>query len=110
MSSASTSPERIACRVSSASARRAFRSSISPASGSSGWISLIAALLRALEVEAEQDPVGAGHVPDHPAQREGQLLDQRRRREDLLPARERRLLVDVDHLEVVPSREVLLAD
>ena len=65
---------------------------------------------RANEIESEQHALAVRHVADDPAHRQRQLLDERRRRDDLLALREDRLLVDVDDFEVVPPVEILVAD
>ena len=64
---------------------------------------LIASYRIGLMIEAQQHALGARHVADDPAQRQRQLLDQGRRGDDLLAVRQRRLLIDVDDLEVVAA-------
>src|SRR6185503_9058836 len=62
------------------------------------------------EIESEQHALAIRQVTDDPAHRQRQLLDERRRRDDLLTLREDRLLVDVDDFEIVAALEILLAD
>src|SRR4029453_7477170 len=62
------------------------------------------------EIESEQHALAIRHVADDSAHRQRQLLDERRRRDDLLDLREDRLLVDVDEPETVAALEILLAD
>ena len=78
------------------------QSSSSTRSRSCAVVSLVGPIARP-EVQPEQHPLRVGHVADDPAQRQRQLLDQRRRRDDLLALRQRRLLIDVDDLELVAA-------
>ena len=48
------------------------------------WVWSSGSLRSLSELEAEQHLLGVGQVADHAAQRRRQLLDQRRRREDLV--------------------------
>ncbi len=62
------------------------------------------------EIESKKHALAVRHVADDPAHRQRELLDERRRRDDLLTLREDRLLVDVDDFEIVPPLEILVAD
>src|SRR5690349_1572120 len=62
------------------------------------------------EVETQEHAVALRHIADDPAQWQRQLPDERRNRDDLFVSREGRLLVDVDHFQVVPSLETLVAN
>jgi hypothetical protein len=63
-----------------------------------------------MQVEADQDPLGVREVADDAADRLGQLLDDRRRRQDLLVLGQLGPLQDVDDDQVVLPFELLLAD
>ncbi len=62
------------------------------------------------EVEADEHPLCVGQIADQAAEGQGQFLDQGWRGNDLLPPRQSRLLVEVDHLQVIAPFEVLFAD
>src|SRR6185295_8393492 len=61
-------------------------------------------------VESQQDPLYIRHVANQPAKRDRETLDQCRRCDDLVAPRERQILVDVDHFEVVQTLQMLLTD
>jgi hypothetical protein len=75
---------------------------------------LFALLLRVVNVlmklEAEQHLLLVGEVPDDLSERWRELLDQCRRREDLVVFRELWMLEYVDDLELILSAQLLFAD
>src|SRR5690348_88557 len=93
----------MARNVSSASASRWRRSATSASVPSFGTPP------SRTDPEAREDAAGVGHVADHLARRQGQDLEQGRRGDELVLHRELRLLIDVDHLEIVDAVQVLLA-
>src|SRR5580765_419635 len=76
--------------------------SLSPA----GWRKRVG---HAHKIESEQYAVAVRHVADDPAHRQRELSDERRSGNNLLALGQERLLVDVDHFEIVPALEVLVA-
>jgi hypothetical protein len=63
-----------------------------------------------MKFEAKQDFFFVGQVADHLSKGRRQLLDQRRRGEDLVVLGELRMLEDVDDLELILTAELLFAD
>ena len=51
------------------------------------------------QIEADQNALRIGHVPDHPSQRQRQLLDQGGGGDDLLAPGQGRLAVDIDDIQ-----------
>ena len=62
------------------------------------------------DVETPHHPWLVGEIADDAAQRLGGELDQGRRCNHLVLLCHRRLLIDVDHLQIHPPGEVLFAD
>ena len=60
------------------------------------------------DIEADEDLLFIRHVADQPAQRRRQPFDERGRGDNLVVARERQVLVDVHHLEVVHALQMFL--
>src|SRR5262249_27001778 len=128
---ASTAPLRIASIVSSASSSRrrscAFSAckcaSVDTRSAAaflvgvmtvSRWapgpiVASVASRLR-MQVQTQEHPFLVGQVADQSAQRQRQLLDERGHGNNLLVLRQCRLLVYVDHLELVTPLQVFLTD
>lgn len=67
-------------------------------------------LIGLAKIEPEQNPIRMRHVADEPAKRQRQLLDQRRRGDDLLALGQSRILRDVDDLQVVTAFQIFLAE
>ena len=65
---------------------------------------------RDVKAEPGHETRAVRHVADHAALGLGAFLDERGSGEDLFVADQRRLLIHVDDLEVVPPGEKLLAD
>src|SRR4029079_12652723 len=100
----------MARNISSASAKRV--ANVDDDSGRCGacvGIVLLCGNGGAHEIEPEQHALTVGHVADEASHGQGELLDERRGGDDLLPPGEDRLLIDVDHVELVAALEVLLA-
>src|SRR4029079_13036044 len=96
--------------VSSASWRRRRRSSIAGDERSRRRLAIGLSRPSRTDVESHENALLVRHVADQAAKRRGQLLDQRRRGDDLVAARQRQVLVDVHDLEGVEAAQVLLAD
>ena len=62
------------------------------------------------ELEAEEHFLGVGEVADDAPQRRRQLLDQRRRRQNLVLFGQLGMLDDVDDLELIAAGEIGLAE
>ena len=62
------------------------------------------------QVQAEKDTILLGQIANQPTKRQGQLFDEGWCCDDLLVFRQRRLLIDVDHFEVVMAAKVLFAN
>jgi hypothetical protein len=63
-----------------------------------------------LKVQPDQDDLPIRQIADEPPQRRRQLLDECGHGEDLVVLGERRLLEDVDDLELIPPIEIFVAD
>jgi hypothetical protein len=63
-----------------------------------------------LKIEALQNLLGIGEIPDESSKGQGQLLDQGGSGDDLFLFQEGRLLIDVNHLEIIPAPEMFLTD
>src|SRR5512144_2617079 len=115
MTRASTSPDRIARSVSSASSSLARSSSTLLPRSLVTLITVAASLAATLpgrertQLEADQDPFGVRQVPDERAQRQRQVPDERGCGHDPLLHRERGLLVQVDDRQVDPAFQFLVA-
>src|SRR5262249_36750703 len=105
---ASTLPVRIACMVSSASSRRARSSSSSEVSADFA-MAFRSILIFIFQVQPDEYPFGIRHVANELPQRRGKLFDKSRRGNDLFTFDQYRLLVDVNHFEVVAVFQVFLA-
>src|SRR5262249_29817240 len=111
--SASTCPSRIAWIVSSASFSR--RSS-SRTRRDGGFLDFRLAMgsmrqrrLQRADVEPRKQARFVRHVSNHPFDRQRLGLDQRGRRNHVVLSRERQVLVQIDHFELVPPAEMLVA-
>ena len=63
-----------------------------------------------LEIKTHEDAVRICHGADELSQRQGQLLDQGWGCDDLFPLGKDRLLVDVDHLQLIAALQVFFTD
>ena len=61
------------------------------------------------QIQPDQNLLAIREIADDPPQGQRQFLDQRGHGDDLLSFGKHRLLVDVNHLEVVAPLEILLA-
>src|SRR5574340_341424 len=104
---ASTFPEVIASRSSSASCRRWRSDSISSCSGSTRSFM---ALPQLRELQPDQRAFGIRKIADDLADRHRELAHQRRDGDDLVILGEARVLQQVDDLDLVAAGEVLVAD
>src|SRR5262245_1649335 len=67
-------------------------------------------LLRRLDIEPDQHLLGIRQVADDPLQWLGKVSDQGRDRDNLVPLRQRGIFHQVNHLDLVAAREMLLAE
>jgi len=67
------------------------------------------AVSRRTKVQPHQYAIGVGKIADHLLKRLRKAFDERRRRDDLLPPGQHRLLVNVDHFQFVAAVQVLIA-
>src|SRR5450830_843983 len=103
----------MARKASSASASRARRSSSSAASFGPEDLAVItrsSPSLRRLDIQPDQSPLAIRKVADETPQGRRQFPDQRGHGDDLLAFGQHRLLVDVNHPEVVATLQMLLAN
>src|SRR5271155_1889257 len=112
---ASTSPLRSARRVSSASSSRTCRSRMRPSRSpraSDGMLVLLQLGRKRMadNIQPEQHLLFVRQVPDHLAQREWQFLDKRRDDDNLFRHDLLRMLINVDHLEIVAALQIGLAN
>src|SRR5215813_15391562 len=99
----------MACMVSSASSRLARSCSSSKVSADFAMASRSIRIF-IFQVQPDQYPFGIRHVANELPQRWRKLFDQSRRRNDLFAFDQYRLLVNVDHFEVVAVFQAALAD
>src|SRR5450759_3120475 len=103
----------MAHKTSSASASRERRSSSSAASSGREVPSVMMPSPSSSvgpQIQPDQNPLEIRKIADDPPQGWRQFLDQGGHGDDLLSLGQHRLLIDVDHLEVVAPLEMLLAD
>src|SRR5882672_1436373 len=99
----------MALSVCSDSARRALSSPIS-FFRSSGFSICLRGMLYRPQIQPDQDPITIGHVANEFAQRQGQALDQRGRRDNLLFPGEHGLLINIDYFERVAAFQMLFTN